>query len=68
MEDLLQLIDFDYYRSARLLIARAEIAQLRQQRSASPGVEQQQSKIPVGASGPVDDFYQLLERLQVRRK
>ena len=33
MQDLLQRIDLDYYRSARLLIARAEIAQLRQQAS-----------------------------------
>jgi hypothetical protein len=39
MEDLLQYIDLDYYRAARLLIVRAEIAQLRQQVSASPRVE-----------------------------
>jgi hypothetical protein len=39
MEDLLQYIDLDYYRSARLLIVRAEIAQLRKQPSASPRVE-----------------------------
>jgi hypothetical protein len=39
MEDLLQYIDLDYYRSARLLIVRAEIAQLRRQLSASPRVE-----------------------------
>ena len=31
MEDLLQYIDLDYYRRARLLIVRAEITQLRQQ-------------------------------------
>ncbi len=36
MDDLLQYIDLDYYRSARLLIVRAEIAQLRQRVSASP--------------------------------
>jgi hypothetical protein len=35
MDDLLQYIDLDYYRSARLLIVRAEIAQLRQVVSAS---------------------------------
>jgi hypothetical protein len=39
MEDLLQHIDLDYYRSARLLIVRAEIAQLRQRVSASPRVD-----------------------------
>jgi hypothetical protein len=39
MEDLLQYIDLDYYRSARLLIVRAEIAQLRTQLSASPRVD-----------------------------
>jgi hypothetical protein len=49
MEDLLQYIDLDYYRSARLLIVRAEIAQLRQQVSASPRVE---------TSHPVDDTNQ----------
>jgi hypothetical protein len=39
MEDLLQHIDLDYYRSARLLIVRAEIAQLRKGVSAPPRVE-----------------------------
>jgi len=39
MEDLLQYIDLDYYRSARLLIVRAEIAQLRQRVAASPRVD-----------------------------
>jgi hypothetical protein len=38
MEDLLQYIDLDYYRSARLLIVRAEITQLRKRLSASPRV------------------------------
>jgi hypothetical protein len=46
MEDLLQYIDLDYYRSARLVIVRAEIAQLRKAVSASPRVE---------TSRPVDD-------------
>ena len=46
MQDLLQYIDFDYYRSARLVVVRAEIAQLRQRVSASPRVE---------PSHPVDD-------------
>jgi hypothetical protein len=39
MQDLLQYIDLDYYRSARLVIVRAEIAQLRQRVSASQRVE-----------------------------
>jgi hypothetical protein len=54
MEDLLQYIDLDYYRSAQLLIAHAEIAQLRRQSSALARAEQQ-CKIPTGASGPLDD-------------
>jgi len=49
MEDLLRYIDLDYYRSARLVIVRAEIAQLRQQVSASPQVE---------SSHPADDTNQ----------
>jgi hypothetical protein len=55
MQDLLQYIDLDYYRSARLLIARAEIAQLRRQSLART---EQQRKIPAGASRPVGDFDQ----------
>jgi hypothetical protein len=62
MQDLLQHIDLDYYRSAQLLIARAEIAHLRQQSSALACVEQQ-SKSPIGTSTQVDDFNQLLARL-----
>jgi hypothetical protein len=46
MDDLLQYIDLDYYRSARLLIVRAEIAQLRKGVSASTHVE---------TSRPIDD-------------
>jgi hypothetical protein len=46
MDDLLQYIDLDYYRSARLAIVRAEIAQLRQRVSASPRVD---------SPHPVDD-------------
>jgi len=59
MDDFLQYIDLDYYRSARLLIVRAEIAQLRQQSSALARVEQQ-GKIPAATSRPADDFDQLL--------
>jgi hypothetical protein len=55
MQDLLQYIDLDYYRSAQLLIARAEIAQLRRQSSALARAEHR-CKIPTGAPGPVDDF------------
>jgi hypothetical protein len=47
MEDFLQHIDLDYYRSVRLLIVRAEIAQLRQQVSAPPRAE---------SSRAIDDF------------
>ena len=54
MDDLLQYIDADYYRSAQLLIARAEIVQLRRQSSALACTEQE-CKIPTGASRPVDD-------------
>ena len=59
MQDLLQHIDLDYYRSAQLLIVRAEIAQLRQQSSALAYVERH-SESPIGTSHPVDDFSQLL--------
>jgi hypothetical protein len=41
MQDLLQYIDLGFYRSAQLLIAHAEIAQLRRQCSALVGPEQQ---------------------------
>ena len=57
MQDILQYIDLDYYRSAQLLIARAEIAQLRRQSSALARAEQT-CGIPAGASRPVDDFDQ----------
>jgi hypothetical protein len=67
MEDLLQQIDLDYYRSALLLIVRAEIAQLRQQSSALACAEQP-TKIPLGTSRPVADFNQQLVRLQLLRQ
>jgi hypothetical protein len=57
MQDLLQHIDHDYYRAAQLVIARAEIAQLRRQSSASARTEQQ-CKFPTGAFCPIDDFDQ----------
>ena len=39
MPDLLQQLDVDYYRAARLLIARAELEQLRQECSRSADIE-----------------------------
>jgi len=55
MQDLLQYIDLDYYRSAQLLIARAEIAQLRRQ-SLAPTRTDTPRKSPSAASRSVDDF------------
>ena len=39
MQDLLQQLDLDYYRSALLLVARAELERLRQERSTDINVE-----------------------------
>jgi hypothetical protein len=39
MQELLQQIDLDYYRSARLLIVHAELEQLRQECSAAADAE-----------------------------
>jgi DNA replication initiation complex subunit (GINS family) len=39
MQELLQQIDLDYYRSVRLLIVHAELEKLRQQRPASDDLE-----------------------------
>ena len=52
MEDLLQYIDLDYYRRARLLIVRAEIAQLRQQVLGKPAVRAADSG---GSSGCAEE-------------
>jgi hypothetical protein len=49
MQDLLQQLDLDYYRSALLLVARTELGRLRQEHSASTDVERR-SKTPFGAS------------------
>jgi hypothetical protein len=54
MQDLLHHIDLDYYRSAQLLIARAEIALSRQQPSPVARNEQQCKSSDVEAR-PVDD-------------
>jgi hypothetical protein len=45
MQTLLQQIDFDCYRSARLLIVRTELEQLRQGRSALAD-DERRSKVP----------------------
>jgi hypothetical protein len=57
MQDLLQYIDVDYYRSTQLLVVRAEIAQLRGQSPALARTEPQ-CKIPTGAARPVADLHQ----------
>lgn len=54
MDDLLQYIDLDYYRSAQLLIAHAEIAQLRRQASAVARTDPR-CNIAAATSRPVDD-------------
>jgi hypothetical protein len=64
MQDPLQNIDLVYYRTARLLIVRAEIAQLRRQVSATARVEPQ-SKSPSATSRSTDDLDQSLARLQL---
>jgi hypothetical protein len=57
MQDFLQYIDLEYYRSAQLLIARAEIAQLRQ-RSSTLARPEHRCKTLTGASRPVGDLDQ----------
>ena len=64
MQELLQQIDPDYYRSARLLIVRAELEQLRQGCSAFVDVEGR-SKIPLGMSRSPDSYSQLLVRAAI---
>jgi hypothetical protein len=49
MQELLQQLDLDYYRSALLHVARAELEHLRQERSEGTDVEGW-SKFPSGAS------------------
>jgi hypothetical protein len=53
MQELLQQIDLDYYRSARLLIVHAELEQLRQERSASADAERRQRPRTDNESGDV---------------
>jgi len=61
MQEALQQIDPDYYRCARLLIARAELEQLRQWQSAFVDLERR-SKIPLGVSRSADRDRQLSVR------
>jgi hypothetical protein len=49
MQDFLQLLDLEYYRSALLHVARDELERLRQGRSAGADVETR-GKTPFGAS------------------
>ena len=48
MEELLQQIDLDYYRSVRLLIAHAELEKLRQERPASEDLGSNQDACSLG--------------------
>jgi hypothetical protein len=52
MQELLQYLDLDYYRSAQLLIAHAEIAQLRRHSSAlaRSDVDQSANATPIAQS------------------
>jgi hypothetical protein len=49
MQELLQKLDPDFYREARLHIARVELEQLRRERSAFADIERR-VKIPLGKS------------------
>jgi hypothetical protein len=49
MQGILKQLDLDYYRSALLLVARAELKPLRQERSADTDVERR-TKTPFDAS------------------
>jgi hypothetical protein len=49
VQDLLRQLDLDYYRSALLLVARAELERLRQENSVSTDVERRR-RFPFGAS------------------
>jgi hypothetical protein len=53
MHDLLEEIDADYYRAARLLIVRAELEQLRRERSTAADALRR-SKSAHGCSSSID--------------
>lgn len=52
MQEFLQEIDLDYYRSARLLLVHAELEELRQERLAAD--IQRRREIPFGTSHSAD--------------
>jgi hypothetical protein len=54
VQELLQQIDLDYYRSARLLIAHAELEQLRQERPASGDLEKHMHVASAGVDKELD--------------
>jgi hypothetical protein len=64
MQDLLQLIDSDYYRSALLLMVRAELERIRQGHSALADVETP-STITVGTSRSAKSSIQSRELLLI---
>ena len=53
MQELLQQIDLDFYRSAQLLIVRAEIEHLRQRSSTAADVERRRN-IPLSGIADLD--------------
>jgi len=64
MQELLQQIDPNYYRSARLLIVRAELEQLRKRRASLVDAERQ-SKFALGLSRSPDSARQVLVRAAI---
>jgi hypothetical protein len=64
MQDLLQQIDADYYRSALLLIVRAELERIRQGQLALADVDRQ-SKTASGKSGAASSSIRSLEPLPI---
>jgi hypothetical protein len=60
MPDFLQQLDLDYYRAARLLIARAQLEQLRKEHLELADIERR-SKIPLGTSPLVNGGRLLLD-------
>lgn len=51
MQDLLQQLDLDYHRSEPLLVVRAELERLRQERSASTDVERRRKTRSIWCHG-----------------
>jgi multidrug resistance efflux pump len=61
MEDVLHRIDPDYYREARLRIARASLKQLRREREALAEVEGR-NRVPLGTMRSTDAIASLRSR------